>query len=341
MAEPLHACGFAGRALCGVHAPQFVSEVEDVRRLRGQRGQLVCPATTRTGSPLGSTRSTADPTDGSPAAVLVVVPGGVGQAQHVDLVRVLNAVPTNRDAVPRRRITQGAPASVPRSCSSSAVRSTVAKPKACGERLGASQVGLLELQPGDVGDLDDRIARPSGVLPGERALLAVQVVVGCRQMPLIRISSCKVDEIVTYDDTLSQVFLTKSSKLMISCYREGVTEQSDAPVNRLERRKQRTRARADQGGAGVHRRGQGQRAGPGDHPGGRRRDGLVLQPLREQGAAVRGRRRRGARLPRRAAGPADRRRSRTRRDLRVQLPADRPVVPATPPGKPDPAVATG
>ena len=49
---------------------------------------------------------------------------------------------------------------------------------------------------------------------------------------------------------------------------------------------------ADQGGAAVHRRGQGQRAGPGDHPGRRRRDGLVLQPLRQQGAAFRRCRRR-------------------------------------------------
>ncbi len=45
--------------------------------------------------------------------------------------------------------------------------------------------------------------------------------------------------------------------------------------------------RADRGGAALHRRGQAQRAGPGDHPGRRRRDGLVLQPLRQQGGAVR------------------------------------------------------
>ena len=50
------------------------------------------------------------------------------------------------------------------------------------------------------------------------------------------------DEIVTYDGTLSQQFLTKSSKLSYLCYREDVTDQQKRPVNRLERRKQRTRA---------------------------------------------------------------------------------------------------
>ena len=44
---------------------------------------------------------------------------------------------------------------------------------------------------------------------------------------------------------------------------------------------------ADPRGASLHRRGQAERAGPGDHPSRRRRDGFVLQPLRQQGRAVR------------------------------------------------------
>ena len=44
---------------------------------------------------------------------------------------------------------------------------------------------------------------------------------------------------------------------------------------------------AHPGCADAHRRGQDERADPGDHPGRRRRDGLLLQPLRDQGAAVR------------------------------------------------------
>ena len=46
------------------------------------------------------------------------------------------------------------------------------------EGLGAGQVGLLELQPGDVVHLDHRIAGPPRVLALAGALLAVQVSVG-------------------------------------------------------------------------------------------------------------------------------------------------------------------
>jgi AcrR family transcriptional regulator len=62
--------------------------------------------------------------------------------------------------------------------------------------------------------------------------------------------SFRADEIVTYEGTLSQGLLTKSSKLNSSVIVEGVTNEDQAPVNRLERRKQRTRAaliRAAQG----------------------------------------------------------------------------------------------
>ena len=43
------------------------------------------------------------------------------------------------------------------------------------EGLGAGQVRLLELQPGQIADLDQRVARAARVLPAQRALLAVQV----------------------------------------------------------------------------------------------------------------------------------------------------------------------
>jgi hypothetical protein len=50
--------------------------------------------------------------------------------------------------------------------------------KGPGERLGACQVGFVELQPGDVGDLDHRIAGPARVLAAQRAFVAVQIPVG-------------------------------------------------------------------------------------------------------------------------------------------------------------------
>jgi hypothetical protein len=43
-----------------------------------------------------------------------------------------------------------------------------------GEDLGPSQVGFLELQPGEIADLDDRVDGPARVLAGQGALLAVQ-----------------------------------------------------------------------------------------------------------------------------------------------------------------------
>ena len=142
--------------------------------------------------------------------------GRVGEAQHVGLVlrRERGARRTVMRA-PRRTITHGAPASVPRSCSSSAVRSAVVKPNAWANASARVEVGLLELQPGDVGDLDHRIARPPGVLALAGALLAVQVIVGADDVahPDLLILT---DEIVTYDATLSQEILTKSSKLMDS-----------------------------------------------------------------------------------------------------------------------------
>lgn len=47
-----------------------------------------------------------------------------------------------------------------------------------GEDLGPVQVGLLELQPGQVGHLDHGIPGPSRMLAAQGALLTVEVLVG-------------------------------------------------------------------------------------------------------------------------------------------------------------------
>ena len=106
-----------------------------------------------------------------------------------------------------------------------------------------------------------------------------------------------------------------------------MTEQPDAPANRLERRKQRTRAALITAAQALHRRGQAQRPGAGDHPGRRRRDGLVLQPLQTQGATLRRRRRGRPRRPRRRARPAHRDIDDPAETFAQQLPAHRPAVP--------------
>lgn len=46
-----------------------------------------------------------------------------------------------------------------------------------GERFRPLQVGLLELKPGQVADLDHRILGPSRMFAAQRALLAVQILV--------------------------------------------------------------------------------------------------------------------------------------------------------------------
>jgi AcrR family transcriptional regulator len=63
--------------------------------------------------------------------------------------------------------------------------------------------------------------------------------------------SSLADEIVTCDATLSQEVLTKSSKVSLSVIVGGVSKQDQGPVNRLERRKQRTRAALIQAAQGF------------------------------------------------------------------------------------------
>jgi hypothetical protein len=49
------------------------------------------------------------------------------------------------------------------------------EPERPGELLGPAQIRLLELEPGQVENLDDGVLRAPGVFAGQRALLAVQV----------------------------------------------------------------------------------------------------------------------------------------------------------------------
>ena len=95
-------------------------------------------------------------------------------------------------------ITHGEPASVPRSCSSSAVCSYRGEPEGSGEGLGADQVRFLELEPGQVADLDQGVFRAAGVLSAPGALLAVQSFVGV-DCVWSRSSPRLTDDIVTYE----------------------------------------------------------------------------------------------------------------------------------------------
>ncbi len=86
------------------------------------------------------------------------------------------------------------------------------------ESLGADEVGFLELQPGDVVDLDDRIAAPAQMLARDGAVLAVQTLMStngfCHHAP-IRQQLTKSSH-----TRLSSVkrFLTNSSTMRIAIF---------------------------------------------------------------------------------------------------------------------------
>ena len=77
------------------------------------------------------------------------------------------------------------------------------EPERAGEGGGPGQVRFVELQPGQVGDLDHRIDGTAGVITGHRPLLAVQLVMRTDDVAHGP-SFLLVDEIVTYDVTISQ-----------------------------------------------------------------------------------------------------------------------------------------
>jgi hypothetical protein len=56
-----------------------------------------------------------------------------------------------------------------------------------GEQLGPLKIGFLELEPGQVVHLDDRVARPTRVLARQRTLLTVQTSV--RVMPVDHVTA--------------------------------------------------------------------------------------------------------------------------------------------------------
>ena len=210
VAEPLDRGGLAGRALRGVGA-----------RRRGRSCRCAALAAAAAGE-----RAARDDADRDAARVDEIdgdAADGLGQRRAVVPVasasrststssRALNAVPTNRDRRPAKDHTRRAGVGAAQvQLVGGAQRGREAE--GARERLGAVQVGLLELQPGDVLHLDDWIAGRPGCSP-LRAPCSL-----CRSLwaptgRLILASSQMTDEIVTYDAILSQVVLTKSSKVM-------------------------------------------------------------------------------------------------------------------------------
>ena len=178
----------------------------------GSAGSSWVPFTTRTSTPLGSVRSTVIPPRLSGSFVTFGA-GRVGEPQDVG-----GFGGPERGAQVRRPRT---PAHDHTGCAAvgPAQLQLVRRPahggetERVGKSLGAGQVRLLELQPGQVLDLDRRVGRPAGVLPAERSLFAVQVAVSPVMGGHRLFLSILIDEIITYDCIVSQDLMRNSSVL--------------------------------------------------------------------------------------------------------------------------------
>jgi len=88
------------------------------------------------------------------------------------------------------------------------------EPERVRELLGSLQVRLLELQPGDVLDLDHRVDGAARVLTAQRTLLAVQVAVSSVMVDNHCLGPSRYSEdIVSYDENVCQEVLKNSSEM--------------------------------------------------------------------------------------------------------------------------------
>ena len=177
MPESLDPRGLTGRALGAVGPGGFVAEVEHLRRLARQSGELVGVGDNPHQQPGRVAQIHAEPTDAL-RQLLGPRPGGVGEPHHVGGVRS----PEGRTQVPRTRSTahdHARPAGVgPAQLELVRRPAHGGEPERVRETLRGRQVGLGELEPGQVLDLGDGVLCSARVLTGQSALFAVQVVVG-------------------------------------------------------------------------------------------------------------------------------------------------------------------
>jgi hypothetical protein len=187
MTQPLNPGGFARRTLWGIGAAQLVPEVKGVRLLRGQLGQLVHPGDHADRNPAGINQFHRDPADdlwqraGRP-------PGRAGEPLDVRpaVCRERRAhEPRARSAADDHTHRAGARSAKVKLVGGVQHGGEAERP---GEGCRADQVWFLEFQPRQIADLDQRVAGAPGVLPAQRALLAVQVFVGV-DMGFHRVSS--------------------------------------------------------------------------------------------------------------------------------------------------------
>ena len=98
VAEPLHLGGLAGRALRGVRPPQFVSEVEDVRRLRRAAiASVMCARDDTDGDAARVDQIDRQSAERSRAAAGCRAPVASASRSTSASSCAVNAAPTNRD----------------------------------------------------------------------------------------------------------------------------------------------------------------------------------------------------------------------------------------------------
>ena len=176
MTQPLHAGGFARRALGGVGAAQLVPEVEGVRLLCGQLGQLVHPGDDADRNPAGIGQFYRDAADGLWQRA-GRPPGRAGEPLDVGLVLCGERwahEPRMRSAADDHARRAGVCSAKVKLVGGVQHRGEAERSR---EGFRADQVWFLEFQPGQIADFDQGVAGAPGVLSAQGALLAVQVFV--------------------------------------------------------------------------------------------------------------------------------------------------------------------
>ena len=156
--------GSRGGRCVALVARSVVTEVEHLRRLARQRGELVGVGDDPHQDPARVGQVHGEPADAL-RQLLDLRPGGVGEPHHVGRSPrpgrprrgTSTAARGGRSRRARRRRCPAAAARPPCGC-------TVVNPNACANRSEAARSGLLELEPGQVEHLDDGVRRASRVL---------------------------------------------------------------------------------------------------------------------------------------------------------------------------------
>ena len=143
---------------------KLMAEVEGVRLLGGQLGQRMSAGDDAHRDPVRVGQVDGDAADASGSAAGLRA-GRVGEPLDVGVLRGERECRRTATAAPRRMSTHGD------ACVGSAQMQFVGgvqhsvEPEGPGEGLGADQIRLLELQPGEVADLDHGVAERPGCSP--------------------------------------------------------------------------------------------------------------------------------------------------------------------------------